>query len=134
VEVQEPTDFSVLLEWRGFEIDGSTAGHLGLGFDVALDALDRSEWSPERVATLVSRSDRLAPAADGYFRAERLHGGATLDPGYSVVVVLHGSGALSGGGQTVHSITAGQTWVTPFSAGELELTGRVEVVRCRPPA
>ena len=34
VELQEPTDFSVLLEWDGFDIDGPADGHLGLGFDV----------------------------------------------------------------------------------------------------
>ena len=41
VELQEPTDFSILLEWRGFDIDGRADGHLGLGFDVALDAVRR---------------------------------------------------------------------------------------------
>ena len=39
VELQEPTDFSVLLEWDGFDVDGPADGHLGLGFDVALDAV-----------------------------------------------------------------------------------------------
>ena len=31
VELQEPTDFSILLEWAGFAVDGLAEGHLGLG-------------------------------------------------------------------------------------------------------
>ena len=41
VEVQEPTDLSVLLEWEGFELT-EDEGHLDLGWDTALRALDRS--------------------------------------------------------------------------------------------
>ncbi len=39
LELQEPTDLSILLEWDGFAVDGDKDGHLNLGFDVALDAL-----------------------------------------------------------------------------------------------
>ena len=48
VEVQEPTDLSVLLEWDGFELT-EDEGHLDLGWDTALQALDRSAWSEARV-------------------------------------------------------------------------------------
>lgn len=129
IELQEPTDFSVLMEWRGFEIDGAAAGHLGLGFDTALQALDRSAWPSDRVASLVARPGTLADAAEGYFRAEVHHDGDTLDPGFSVLVVTRGAGALGG-----HPIAQGETWVIPFSAGPLTLTGDVDAVRCRPPA
>ncbi len=128
VELQEPTDFSVLMEWRDFAIDGSQHGHLQLGFETALQALDRSAWSPSRVAELVADGPELAPAADGFFRAERVRGGVALDAGYSVIVVLEGAGRLGDA-----SIAAGQTWVTPHSAGALDLIGDVELVRCRPP-
>ena len=40
VEWQEPEDLSILLEWRDFELDGERDGHLGLGFDVALEAVE----------------------------------------------------------------------------------------------
>ena len=36
VELQEPTDLSILLEWANFAIDGAQLGHLGLGFATAL--------------------------------------------------------------------------------------------------
>src|SRR3954452_13414163 len=49
VEVQEPTDLSVLLEWDGFELT-EDEGHLDLGWETALGALDRSAWDPARVA------------------------------------------------------------------------------------
>lgn len=40
LELQEPTDFSILLEWEGFAVDGLKDGHLNLGFDLALQALN----------------------------------------------------------------------------------------------
>src|SRR4029453_6985103 len=45
VELQEPTDFSVLLEWDGFELSPHD-GHLNLGWDRALQALDRAAAAP----------------------------------------------------------------------------------------
>ncbi len=49
VELQEPTDLSILMEWEGFDLDGAADGHLGLGFDVALGAVDRRAWTPDEV-------------------------------------------------------------------------------------
>ena len=82
VELQEPTDFSILLEWAGFAIDGAADGHLGLGFDAALTALDYSGWDCPRLDGLrlprpgaAERAGvtRLLPArADEFFRAERI--------------------------------------------------------------
>ena len=79
VELQEPTDFSVLLEWDGFDLDGPADGHLGLGFDVALDAVRTDAFSAADVDALVRRGAaagvngaprRLLPdLADAYFRA-----------------------------------------------------------------
>ena len=85
VEVQEPTDLSVLLEWDGFELS-EDEGHLDLGWDTALGALDRSAWDEARVEALrgpgAGRS-MLPPAADAWFRAERVRGGDELDAGFS---------------------------------------------------
>src|SRR5919199_6018047 len=44
VEVQEPTDFSVLLEYEVFALDGPAEGHLKLGYDLALQCVDRGTW------------------------------------------------------------------------------------------
>lgn len=52
VEIQEPTDFSVLLEYEGF---GLADGHLGLGYDLVLQWVDRGAWTPSRLAQLRGR-------------------------------------------------------------------------------
>src|SRR3954453_10386512 len=76
-ELQEPTDLSILLEWDGFAVDGDAEGHLGLGFDVALDALDLTVWSDDDVARAVRRvpwprpvGPALPDEALPYFRAD----------------------------------------------------------------
>ena len=129
VELQEPTDLSINLEWTGFEI-GEDDSHLGLGWDVALSALDRGGWSEERIAALRSGAGRslFTAAADSYFRAERVRGGDALDAGFSVLVGLSGSGDLGG-----IAVERGSALLLPYAAGALELTGDVEAIRCRPP-
>lgn len=134
VELQEPTDLSILLEWTGFDIDGPRDGHLGVGFDAALAAVDRRGWSADEIALLrgarASTTGDLLPDAAPFFRAERLRGDATLDAGYSVLVVVAGAGTLAGAQQ----LQAGQTLVVPYDAGPLDLRGvHLEVIRCRPP-
>ena len=49
VEVQEPTDLSILLEWDGFAVDGDAEGHLGVGFPTAVTAVDTRVWSESDV-------------------------------------------------------------------------------------
>lgn len=134
VELQEPTDLSILLEWTGFDIDGARDGHLGLGFGAALEAVDRRGWSAEQVAGLRGARDStvgdLLPDAAPFFRVERLRGRSTLDAGYSVLVVVAGSGTLG----EAQELRSGQTYVVPFSAGDLALRGDgLEVLVCRPP-
>jgi mannose-6-phosphate isomerase len=124
-ELQEPTDLSINLEWAGFDLteDGS---HLGLGWDVALAALDRTGWSEDRLAA--THGPALPPAAAPFFRAERVRGGDTLDPGFSVLLGLQGTGELDG--LPVHG---GSAVLIPHAAGALALSGDVTALRCRPP-
>jgi mannose-6-phosphate isomerase len=56
VEVQEPEDLSILLEWRDFAIDGPRDGHLGLGFDRALRATNIAEREPVRSCRIGRRT------------------------------------------------------------------------------
>jgi hypothetical protein len=73
VELQEPTDLSVLLEWEGFAIDGRAQGHLGLGFELALgrhgyrDSLSRC--GRERPGGLFLRNQRVGRAQFGHLVA-----------------------------------------------------------------
>jgi mannose-6-phosphate isomerase len=146
VEVQEPTDFSILLEWAGYAIDGPAAGHLGLGYDLALAALDYGGWDRRRVAGLLgSRPEQspgpgtvrlLPPAADDFFRVERVAPGAvTVDfpPQAAVLVVLAGGGQLVSAAATL-PVERGMTLLVPHGAGPTRLDGDVHVLRCMPPA
>jgi len=143
VELQEPTDLSILLEWAGFAIDGPTAGHLGLGFATALGAVDRRGWSAAEVealrgATAAAVGD-LLPRAAGFFRAERWRGDAAWDAGFAVVVVTDGAGTLVDGAGGAWPVRAGQTLLVPHAAGRCRVEAapgghRLELLRCRPPA
>jgi mannose-6-phosphate isomerase len=126
VELQEPTDMSVTLEWEGFELSEDDC-HLGLGWDRALQAMNLDEIEAP------SPAPRLPGAADAYFRAERLAGAATLDQGFSILVGLGGSGTLATEGGAV-PLARGSAVLVPYAAGSGELRGDVTAIRCRPPA
>jgi mannose-6-phosphate isomerase len=131
VEVQEPTDLSVLLEWEGFELTEDD-GHLDLGWDTALQALDRSAWDEARVAALRGPGEGrslLPAAADPWFRAERVRGGDALDAGFSILIGLAGEGELGG-----EPLGRGTALLVPHAAGRLTVSGDAEAIRCRPPA
>jgi mannose-6-phosphate isomerase len=155
VELQEPTDFSVLLEWEGFAVDGRRDGHLGLGFELALGCVDRSGWGPAELERLRGRErpgdrigglaggsaprvrgvDRLLPAeADPFFGAERLRPdpAAAIEAAFSILVVVDGSGRLETAGGAL-DLGRGDTVLVPFAAGPGEVRGRLEAVRCLPP-
>ena len=137
VELQEPEDLSILLEWRDFELDGAREGHLGLGFDVALTAVESRGRSRDEVRGLVKSAgfgpSVLPQAADPYFVLERvpLDGETTLDPGFAVLVMLAGEAEL-GNGRGL-GLRAGSTAVAPYACGPLVLRGRGELLACRPP-
>jgi mannose-6-phosphate isomerase len=122
VEVQEPTDYSILLEHDNFGVTDEGGATLGLGWDTALQALDTAAYSGPPPASA------LPPEADPYFRAERLSAAATLDPGFSVLVALAGTGRLND-----LDIARGAAVLLPHAAGPAELEGDVTVMRCRPP-
>ena len=143
VELQEPSDLSVLLEWEGFEIDGRAEGHLGLGFELALQAADHSRLAPfgvERLTARRSDGERpgverlLPPEADGFFRAERIRPrpSSPLPREFSILVVLGGEGRLvTDGGEL--ELRRGLTVLVPHAAGVGSLEGELDVLRCLPP-
>lgn len=131
VELQEPTDFSVLLEWDGFPL-GPEDATLGLPFDEALACVDRRACSPVRLAELRRGSPgSLFPAEAGQFFAAESVADGVLPAGFAVLVVIGGSGALSGGWGTL-SVARGSTVVVPFDAGPCRLSDDVSAICCRP--
>jgi mannose-6-phosphate isomerase len=146
VELQEPSDLTVLLEWTGFDIDGRRDGHLGLGLDVALESARRAAVRPDELAKL-RRGTATAPesrpgactllpsAASFFFRAERLRPApmVSLEPAFSILVVVDGDGRLDTEGGTMR-FSRGESLLVPYAAGPGELTGSADVIRCLPPA
>jgi mannose-6-phosphate isomerase len=134
LELQEPTDFSILLESKGFTDPDD--GHLGLGYDTALRAVDRESWSPEKLARLHVDGDRiLPPAADPFFRAEWCRGRSSrLEAGFGVLVVTEGAGELRTAAGASVPLETGSTTLIPYAAGECTVDGELTAIHCRPPA
>lgn len=136
-EVQQPEDLSILLEWRDFAVNGPEEGHLGLGFDAALAAVETQGRTPQEIDALLVRAPSdgttLAHGSEAYFRLDRLHtrvnAPVTLEPGFAVLIVT--DGVLAVGELT---LPAGSTAVLPHASGPVELGGDATVLVARPPA
>lgn len=135
LELQQPEDLSILLEWDDFAIDGAALGHLGLGFELALAAVNtraRSAAELDGLITTAPESGSAFPvAADDYFRLERIpvDGDALIAPGFSIVVVSDGEVVIGS-----RRLRSGSTLLVPHAAGALEATGAGELLVARPPA
>ncbi len=123
LELQEPTDFSIIVETRDFPIDARDAS-LRLGWERALSFFDTRaapplRQSPRSVSSAVT--DLLGPPAAPFFRAlrMRLSGDAAppFEPAYAVGVVLAGSGALHGASRRLE-LHRGVTVALPATAVE----------------
>ncbi len=141
VELQEPTDFSVMLENERFGLDPAHAW-LGLGTDLALESVARERLDPAQLDALRGSWHRsglgsaLPAAADEFFTAEVLApgegGSVTASAGFSVLVVVDGAGTLTTDDGS-RPLEAGTTMLVPHASGPVTVDGRVTVIRCRPP-
>jgi mannose-6-phosphate isomerase len=138
IELQEPTDMSVLLEWEGFGIAGEDEATLGLGWERALGCVQLAARDAEALrgpqpSTPVA--SLLPPAADAFFRAERVAPApvAELARGFAIAIVLEGEGRLrtEAGGDL--PLRRGATALIPWAAGAMRLEGDVVAIVCRPP-
>jgi mannose-6-phosphate isomerase len=134
LELQEPTDFSVLLEWDGFALTADDAT-LGLPRDLALECVDRGRCDDARLAALrgvPNAVGSLLPVpADAFFVAERV-GPGDLAASFGVLVVTEGSGELRSGSVQTLPIRRGQTILVPHGAGRCVLSGDLTAIWCRP--
>jgi mannose-6-phosphate isomerase len=144
VEAQEPTDFSIVLEWS---VTTSTReeSHLGLGFDTAMQAVSHRALTSERLDSLRchvaadTRSDVLlrclTEEADPFFRLDVLapptEGGVHVDAGYGVLVLLSGDGELVSEHDTF-PIRRGDVLAVPAAWGDWQLRGDARAVLARP--
>jgi mannose-6-phosphate isomerase len=141
VELQEPADLSIMMEWSSFGL-GPGEATLGLPLDLALDCVDRRACPPSRLAELRGRplnsgAGSLLPAeGDPFFVAERVDTRVSsfLSPSYGVLVVTAGSGQLVAGSGVPVPVGRGSTVLIPHAAGPVTLIGALEGVRCLPAA
>ncbi len=162
VEIQEPSDFSIVVETRDVPIDPAHA-HLGVGWDVAIDAVDRASrdeawidalrhddgreivegpgWRRWPGSLTEAAIDRVFDAAvDRFFRAERLTVAGKARPGfgpptYLVGVVTGGAGRIRAGSGDL-SVRRGDTFAVPAAALadlEIEADRTLELIACLPP-
>ena len=117
LELQEPTDLSVLVEWKKFGVDDGTE-HLELGWETALrvarpraDRPRRADHAAERRCCRRRPTPTSAPSA--------FESGDTLDQSFSIVLVTGGEGTI--GDVPVHR---GSTVLVPYAAGDAPHGGR----------
>jgi mannose-6-phosphate isomerase len=141
-ELQEPSDFSMMIEWAGYALDAAATGRLGLPLAEAVGAIDTAGVPRDRVEALRGRFDEhaaagasvLTPLADPYFRAEAMRGGADLDPGFGVALVVDGSLTLAPAEGEPFRMERGETVLLPHAAGTVRVGGTGHGLRFRPPA
>ncbi len=112
VELQEPTDYSILCEWRGFPVDPANA-HLGLGWDVALDALRLDAYEPQL---------GMPDEAREFFALDEHAEPARR---FAVLLVLEGEGSIDD-----QPARAGDAFVLPAASEPFEVRGDIRVIRC----
>jgi mannose-6-phosphate isomerase len=145
LELQEPTDFSILLEWEGFAVDGKKDGHLNLGFDLALQALDLNALKKEEVEKLVVSTENdsslmrsmLPVQAEPYFRSHLIrpkNAAIEFAPGFAILLVTKGTGVIHTEKQGNFDTTSGDAFIIPFESGSWSVSGDIEVLLSRPPA
>ena len=141
LELQEPTDLSILLEWDGFAVDGDKDGHLDLGYEIALDALRLDPLSDAENSEIITRFDKsenkskriFNSIADNFFRADYLAGDQTqIEAGFGILLVLEGSGSLEFENGETFSVESGDAVVIAHQAGSFTLRGCKAIIS-RPP-
>ncbi|MEP6481870.1 MAG: class I mannose-6-phosphate isomerase [Rhodoglobus sp.] len=131
-EVQEPEDLSILLEWADFDLDGENDGHLGLGFDLALTAVETRGRSLAEAEALVrhgvTEGSTLPGDADPYFRLDRVTDSAEFPAGFAIIIALD-DGVLTITSGDSHDLAAGSTVLVPYDAGDYRIDGGALVAR-----
>lgn len=142
-EVQEPTDFSILLEWS---VTTSTRdeSHLNLGFDTVMSAVSTDAFGADRLAQVVTCAGSagsavesvLASDADPFFRLRQTTATPsahteTVEAGFGVVLVIGGSGQLVGVGGGI-PVACGEVYAVPYGFGSWHVEGDAAVLVAGP--
>ena len=114
-ELQEPTDFSLLCEWRGFPIRPEDS-HLGLGWGAAVQALDLSAHEPQLA---------LPPESREFFSVSQR---SEATGRFAVLLVVEGEGRIDGA-----PARPGDAFAVPADAEQIRVEGEVRVLHCLGP-
>lgn len=145
-EVQEPTDWSILLEWS-VTTSGREDSHLGLGFETVMPAVSHAALPVARLAELKVASDlearspapiaTLPAEADPFFRMDVIAPPdgveVGLPAGFAALIVLDGRGEHSADAGTV-PLRRGDVLAVPFAAGDWAVRGPLRLLAARPGA
>jgi mannose-6-phosphate isomerase len=141
IELQEPSDMSVVIEWQKFSVGGGEE-HLHLGWDAALQAVNLQPSEPIRgpapaAAPGHSAIERLLPeVADPYFRAERVtvaDAELTAPASFAVLIGTGGEVLLSTADNEPLRLSRGAAALVPYGAGSTSFAGSGTLIRCLPP-
>lgn len=143
IELQEPSDMSVVIEWRHAGVKNDEA-NLELGWETILPAADIDASPPIHFPAApaepgVSNQRRLLPAeADAYFRAQLLtvENSQPLELEHQFAIVIGTDGALTITAEAHEPLTLkrGQAALIPFAAGRTTVSGNGSAIRCLPPS
>jgi mannose-6-phosphate isomerase len=142
IELQEPSDMSVVIEWRYAGVEPDEA-NLELGWDTILPAADTDAGvpihiqAPQHTGAGSTQRRMLPPEADAYFRAQLLSiqqdSPLELEPQFSIVIGTAGEISLATKDHEPLQLTRGTAALIPHGAGTTTVTGDGTAIRCLPP-
>jgi mannose-6-phosphate isomerase len=144
VELQEPTDFSVMLEWKEFGMPDLRNEQLGISRELSLQCFDRNGMTANDIEKYHRKARAntggvatLFPAdADPFFQAQDVvvtpAAPTSFESSYWVLIVVEGAGSVTTTA-SVLPVKRGSTVLVPYSAGPVELRGAMRAMRCLPP-
>jgi mannose-6-phosphate isomerase len=143
IELQEPSDMSVVIEWRYAGVDPDEA-HLKLGWPTILPAAQIEAREPIHLpadpgpAGATTQKRLLPPEADAYFRAQLLtiHDSEPLglEPQFSIVIGTGGELTITSNAHPPLRLSKGQAALIPHAAGATTVAGTGTAIRCLPPS
>jgi mannose-6-phosphate isomerase len=143
IELQEPSDMSVVVEWRYAGVEPDEA-NLKLGWDTILPPADLDAAIPFYIpaeqpdAQSSTQKRLLPPEADAYFRAQLLtvhaHDPLELEPQFSILIGTGGELTITDDEHPSLALAKGQAALIPYSAGRTTIAGSGTAIRCLPPS
>jgi mannose-6-phosphate isomerase len=139
LEIQEPTDFSILLEWSATSVPRDQA-HLDLGWETAMKAVSSRALSTTALTTLIRQpsasplgvpTSALPRAADPYFILRQVtvsHGTSDAIPGaFAVLFVTEGDGYIVRGADRL-SLQRGDSVAVPSAWDGWRVEGAISLL------